>query len=351
MDQIFFVTYAIVLPFVIVAVRDQIRRTRLKITTEISAYVGDGFPSLRAVLKKYNYGPYPDDADLGQEGQRSQIAYTSKEAARAYGQETLSLLACGFVYSIVTGVGWALVVFGGMTSAACPDQATFLSTCSALWRAAAIVDPSTAADRTFVAQTGAIAAFAFLGAYVFTIRYLVRALMNYEVTPLALIRSTTHVMIGVIVALVVWHSAVNLLPTSINLLSGRLWLAVAFFIGFVPEYAVNTLGRQLDMSFTGLGSRKVPRGETGAVPLEILDGIDMWTRFRLEEARIEDVQNLATCNPIELYVDTPFGFFEVMDWVLQAQLCTSVGPMAFLQLRKIHIRTIFDFERAVTPNE
>jgi hypothetical protein len=36
-----------------------------------------------------------------------------------------------------------------------------------------------------------------------------------------------------------------------------------------------------------------------------------------------------------------------MDWVAQAQLCASVGPIALQKLWKLGIRTIFDLERVL----
>jgi len=83
------------------------------------------------------------------------------------------------------------------------------------------------------------------------------------------------------------------------------------------------------------------------IPIEIVDGIDYDVRYRLEETNIVDIQNLATYNPILLFVETPYGLYEAFDWVLQAQLCLAVGPKTFLELKKYKVRTIFDLEKAV----
>ena len=84
------------------------------------------------------------------------------------------------------------------------------------------------------------------------------------------------------------------------------------------------------------------------IPIEIVDGIDYDVRYRLEETNIVDIQNLATYNPVLLFVETPYGLYEAFDWVLQAQLCLAVGPKTFLELKKYKVRTIFDLENAVT---
>jgi hypothetical protein len=55
------------------------------------------------------------------------------------------------------------------------------------------------------------------------------------------------------------------------------------------------------------------------------------------------VQNLATANPILLYVESPYGLLEVIDWMAQAQLLVELGPERFLQARAAGVRDMGAF--------
>jgi hypothetical protein len=78
-------------------------------------------------------------------------------------------------------------------------------------------------------------------------------------------------------------------------------------------------------------------------PLDLIDGIDPSIKFRLNQFEIVDVQNLATTNPIVLYVETPYELLEIFDWIAQAQLLIELGPVDYLNARERGIRDIIGF--------
>ena len=69
-----------------------------------------------------------------------------------------------------------------------------------------------------------------------------------------------------------------------------------------------------------------------ATPVDIIDGIDSDIRDRLADHHIRSTQNLATANPLMSFVETPYGVYQIMEWVAQAQLCCSVGPDKLIRL-------------------
>lgn len=186
-----------------------------------------------------------------------------------------------------------------------------------------------------------VVAFAFLGAYVASIRALLRSVANFDLSPLTLFRCSAGMLLAIFVAGALWRGVPALgNPGGIW---PEAWLLFAFTLGLdpaLPERVIRSLWRhgkikQMDEAATD---------RTRIVPLELIDGIDGDVRARLEDFNLYDVQNLATANPILLFVETPFGIYQSIDWVAQAQLATGIGVDRFLRLRELGVRTIFDLE-------
>lgn len=192
-----------------------------------------------------------------------------------------------------------------------------------------------------------VLALVFAGSMLFAMRYLLGAIMTFELGPLSFLKMTLHIMTAQVVAVVLWRLSANVAvfgEKTTEAVALAMLAPVAFFIGYVPDLGLRYLATRVALPFKASRDDLLPKVQS--TPLEVIDGIDAATCFRLNDAMLRDVQHLATTNPLALYVETPYGLYQSVDWVAQAQLCTVVGPDAFVALRAQHIRTIIDFKGA-----
>ncbi len=123
---------------------------------------------------------------------------------------------------------------------------------------------------------------------------------------------------------------------------GTGWLALAFLIGFFPETGLSLLKRSV-----ATWTRVWVMQEEKSIPLERLEGINVYHQSRLLDEGVENVENLAHADIIELMLDTRIPLPTLVDWIDQAILLVHVPDRTDQDvLHASGVRTATDLEAA-----
>jgi hypothetical protein len=331
---------SIALPVAIIYVRQTVKTQRQDVINDLAAIFEPKqsqagrehiIPSFEFVKFKYSV---PDDPD-----ELAEQHAVQRRAARAKAPERDFSKTMFVVASLPLMVGLfalGVVAFGAVITLVmgAPDTLKWVPNFPAF----SVKENKVDALHTWLAML----AVAYIAAYLYIVRDLLRAVANFELSPMTLLMSAIHVLFGIVTTLILASvaSEVTVLGSTSAL------LLAAFAVGFVPELGVRTLLRATKLRLFKSEDDSV-YNTFSATPVEVIDGIDTEVRSRLSLHNIVSVQNLATANPIMLFVETPYGVYQIIDWVAQAQLCSALGPKAVVEFWKLGIRTIFDLERAL----
>lgn len=231
-----------------------------------------------------------------------------------------------FLATAVFAAGWTAVLGGGsLLTVSSPDPA--------------------------VLTTVDMLRLGFMGAYLFTLQMLIRRYFQTDLKASAYVNAITRVVSALVLVLVVDTAG----------LQGRspgTRVAVAFVIGFFP-----LVGLQAIQKAAALALRMVVPTLRNDYPLSDLDGLSVWYEARLLELGIEDMENLATANLVDVTLHSRVPVARLVDWVDQAHLYLHLAPKVPARrrrrreaeessreiLRGLGIRTATDLEKAFAP--
>ena len=322
------------IPLAILISRDRLRHYRRGVLLSLEDWMYKHadprpMPSFEVARIKYELSPRVEICSRSADNNSHQSKETSQSEIR--GRDSWASYALpAAIYAALSGL--SLVT------------ANLLASDARFWRAPNFilsgmqkVGPELTSDGLTAYQwnSGAAITAGFLGAYLFTLQYLVQRVRTYELSPMSFLMASLSIIEGCFVVAVARHLMPAEPPTYL--------IPLAFLLGYFPTFGIIFLVERLKIT-------QLKTTEPGAysrrfvMPTDIIDGIDMLTKFRLMEAGIRDIQNLATANPVLLYVETPYGLLSILDWIAQAQLILAVGGTVASELRAIGVRTIFDLQ-------
>ena len=164
------------------------------------------------------------------------------------------------------------------------------------------------------------AAFAFLGAYFFSLQMLIKRFTRRDLGPNAYNAVSMRIILATLGVWVAaqWFHLADKVPTG----HGTVFI-LSFAVGAFPliiwQLVANVLKR-LPGAFLALPNL------AGTQPLSRVDGLSVWHEARLDEEDIENVPNLATADIVELMLNTKIAPNRIIDWIDQSMLLMVLPP-------------------------
>lgn len=241
--------------------------------------------------------------------------------------------------TLIISVGWVLVVEPG-------SVAEMLRPAEEL----SMTDSSDNPAATLLIPPYNSFCFAFLGAYFYIVQMLVRRYFQNDLKTPAYIHATLRI---IIVILLVW--VVDLL-LRFKGIDEEPRLGIAFVIGVFPYVGWQALQALIRLPF-----QFVVPALRRKHPLSDLDGLNIWYESRLLEEGVEDIQNLATADLVDVILNTRIPVDRLVDWVDQSLLYLHLSNKKVKnargkesdreKLRRFGIRTATDLDDAFKCDE
>ena len=168
------------------------------------------------------------------------------------------------------------------------------------------------------------AAFAFLGAYFYSLQMLIKRFTRRDLGPNAYNAVSMRIILATLGVWVVaqWFDLADKVADKVASSHGTVFV-LSFAVGAFPliiwQLVANMLKR-LPGAFLALPNLE------GTQPLSQIDGLSVWHEARLDEEDIENVPNLATADIVELMLNTKIAPNRIIDWIDQAMLLMVLPP-------------------------
>ena len=180
--------------------------------------------------------------------------------------------------------------------------------------------------------------YGFLGAFIWGAQIVIRRLISGDLTPGVYYNVTFRMIMAPILAILVMFCLRSVV------INGKVWPmemlpVMAVLTGLFPEQVIAWLKERVFI-FSKRRNRYAD-----ALPLDMIEGMNIFHKARLNELGIDNAQNLAKANLIELIIRTPFEPRMLIDWIAQARLYIYTKD-EIVSLRDAGIRTIFDLVEA-----
>ncbi len=232
-------------PLAILISRDRLRRYRSRVLIALEAWMMSNartkvLPSFEVARIKYELSPRADldgdpiERDLAQVATRGSL---------------VSFVIPASIYSGVTGLGFVTALFLSSRRAFWSQPNFILSGMHAL------NTDLTAADlAVYQWNSGAAITAGFLGAYLFTLQYLVGRVRSYELSPTSFLVAAVSLIEGCLVVGIARHLTFSASPNS-----G--FIPLAFLLGYFPTFGISWLTERLRVR---ISSAPNPRRFSGA---------------------------------------------------------------------------------------
>jgi hypothetical protein len=180
-------------------------------------------------------------------------------------------------------------------------------------------------------QSMVVLTMAFLGAYIWSCQNIVRRLVAGDLAPIEYFDTTLRMILAPLLSLMVSFllqagGAPPFLQQSLPV--------IAFMTGMLPGVVLHYLEEQVRALL------KITRHGAPDLPLAMIEGLNRYHAVRLGEVGIDNAQNQAEANVIELILKTPFNPNQLIDWIAQARLFVYVKD-DLEPLRRYGIRSAF----------